>query len=160
MTKREQLLQIVAAKIVGLPAAGIARVAVDGVDGAGKTTFADELADYLASGSRQIIRASVDGFHNPRALRYRLGATSPKGFFLDSYNYAGLAANLLWPLSPHGSRRFRRAIFDHRSDRPVVAPEEYADADAILLFDGIFLHRPELRPYWDFSIFLAVNFNI
>jgi uridine kinase len=42
----------------------------------------------------------------------------------------------------------------------VVAPEEYADADAILLFDGIFLHRPELRPYWDFSIFLAVNFNI
>jgi uridine kinase len=160
MTKREQLLQIVAAKIVGLPAAGIARVAVDGVDGAGKTTFADELADYLASGSRQIIRASVDGFHNPRALRYRLGATSPKGFFLDSYNYAGLAANLLWPLSPHGSRRFRRAIFDHRSDRPVVAPEEYADADAILLFDGIFLHRPELRPYWDFSIFLAVNFNV
>jgi uridine kinase len=35
----------------------------------------------------------------------------------------------------------------------------WADADAILLFDGIFLHRPELRPYWDFSIFPVVNFN-
>jgi transposase len=52
---------------------------------------------------------------------------------LDSYNYEALAANLLRPLSPHGSRRFRRAIFDHRTDRPVVAPEEYADADAILV---------------------------
>jgi uridine kinase len=77
MTKREQLLQIIAAKIVGLPATSVARVAVDGVDGAGKTTFADELAACLASCGRQIIRASVDGFHNPRAIRYRLGAGSP-----------------------------------------------------------------------------------
>jgi uridine kinase len=61
MTNREQLLQIIAAKIVGLPASSIVRVAVDGVDGAGKTTFADELAACLTSGDRQIIRASVDG---------------------------------------------------------------------------------------------------
>jgi pantothenate kinase-related protein Tda10 len=74
MTKREQLLQIIAAKIAGLPATSVARVAVDGVDGAGKTTFADELAACLVTCGRQIIRASVDGFHNPRAIRYRISA--------------------------------------------------------------------------------------
>ena len=31
---------------------------------------------------------------------------------------------------------------------------------AILLFDGIFLHRPELRGYWDLSIFLATSFPV
>jgi uridine kinase len=28
------------------------------------------------------------------------------------------------------------------------------------VFDGIFLHRPELRRYWDFSIFLDVGFDV
>jgi uridine kinase len=41
-------------------------VAIDGVDSAGKTTFADEFAFTL-------VRASVDGFNNSRAIRYRRG---------------------------------------------------------------------------------------
>ena len=27
----------------------------------------------------------------------------------------------------------------------------------MLIFDGIFLHRPELRAYWDYSVFLEVG---
>ena len=30
----------------------------------------------------------------------------------------------------------------------------------ILVLDGIFLHRPELRAYWDYSIFLEVAFAV
>ena len=39
-------------------------------------------------------------------------------------------------------------------------PERVAPPRAILLFDGIFLHRPELLAYWDYSIFLEVRFAI
>jgi uridine kinase len=35
-----------------------------------------------------------------------------------------------------------------------------ADPDAVLVFDGIFLHRPELRDVWDLSIFLDAPFAI
>jgi uridine kinase len=35
-----------------------------------------------------------------------------------------------------------------------------AAANAILLFDGVFLLRPVLIQYWDFSIFLDVDFRI
>src|SRR5262249_39050048 len=125
----------------------VARVAIDGLDGAGKTTFADELADILRMLPRDVIRASVDGFHNPRALRYRRGRSSPEGYFEDSYNYAALKKHLLDPLSPGGSRRYRAAVFDHVTDTPVSIPEREAPASSILLFDGIFLHRPELCPY-------------
>jgi uridine kinase len=41
-------------------------------------------------------------------------------------------------------------------NRPVESPEEVAPADAILLFHGIFLHRPELIDHWDLSIFVEV----
>jgi uridine kinase len=138
----------------------IVRVAIDGVDGAGKTTFADELARVLEAMDRRVIRASVDGFHNSASIRYRRGRTSPEGFFADSYNYEQLRAALLDPLGPRGTKRYRTAVFDHRSDSPVSMPEKVADSGAILVFDGIFLHRPELRRYWDFSIFLDVGFDV
>jgi hypothetical protein len=45
-------------------------------------------------------------------------------------------------------------------DRPVVLPEEHAPERAVLLFDGIFLLRPELTDMWDFCIFVDVNFDV
>jgi uridine kinase len=52
-----------------------------------------------------VIRASVDGFHHPREIRYRLGRDSPEGFYRDSYDLDALQRELLDPLSPGGSRR-------------------------------------------------------
>ena len=46
----------------------IVRVAVDGVDGVGKTTFADKLGSVVELIGRPVTRSSVDGFHNPREL--------------------------------------------------------------------------------------------
>ena len=85
---------------------------------------------------------------------------SPEGYFADSFDYAGLGRALLEPMGPGGTRRFRRAIFDHRSDGPVEDPVEQVAPDAVLLFDGVFLLRPELRKYWDFSIFLRADFEV
>ena len=149
-----------ARRIVRLSPERVVRVAIDGVDGAGKTTFTDELADVIRTLHRPVIRASVDGFHNPRDFRYRRGRSSPEGYFEDSYNYAALKAYLLDPLGPGGSRRYRAAVFDHVTDMPVAVPEREASPSSILLFDGIFLHRPELCGYWDASIFLQVDFAV
>jgi len=160
MTLRSEILITVATQILALQSRGILRVAVDGVDAAGKTFFANELAAVLQASGRQIIRASVDGFHKPRSVRYRQGRNSPEGFYQDSYDYSKLAQYLLDPLGDGGSRRFRPAIFDHKSDSPVVVPEEVAEPNAILVFDGIFLHRKELRWRWDISIFLEVDFPV
>ena len=133
------------------------RVAVDGVDGAGKTTLADELAAAVRVRARECIRASIDGFHRPRAERYRRGRWSPLGYYRDSFDLAALQQLLLAPLGPQGSRRYRAAAFDHRADVPVHTGERVAAGDAVLLFDGVFLHRPELRPFWEASIFVRVD---
>lgn len=160
MKMRQALIRTIADKILALPTNRIIFVGIDGVDGAGKSYFARELAAFLAKSARPLISASVDSFHNPKAQRYQLGKGSPRGFFRDSYNYQQLKEVLLDPLSPGGSRRYQTAIFDHRTDTSVIVPEKEAALDSILVFDGIFLHRQELRSYWDFSIFLDVAFTI
>ena len=60
--------------------AGRSIVAVDGADGAGKTVFADTLAAVMNDLGVVAIRASIDGFHRPRAERYARGRRSPEGF--------------------------------------------------------------------------------
>jgi uridine kinase len=152
----ERLATMITAVCVDHPT----RVAIDGVDGAGKTRLADELAGSLASTGRQILRASVDGFHYPKAFRYRRGADSAEGYFLDSFDYAALKSELLDPLGPLGTRRFRSAVFDHRTDQRVDVPYECAASNAILLVDGVFLQRPELADSWDFRVWVEAPFDV
>ena len=156
---RSNFLEELASRLVSVEKPHPVRVGIDGVDGAGKTCLADELVEPVQRHGRTVIRASIDSFHNPRAVRYRLGKLSPHGYFQDSFNHEALKSCLLTPLGPGGSRRFRRAAFDYRTDSPINAPEETAPSDAILLFDGIFLHRDELVRYWDYSVFLDVRFE-
>ena len=100
---RRAMLDRVAAAVLALPAERTVRVGIDGVDGAGKTTFADELSDRLASSGRPLIRAGVDWFHHPKRVRYHRGRYSPEGHYRDSYDYAALRRLLLDPLGPGGT---------------------------------------------------------
>ena len=154
------LLNRLAAAIVAVHPLRMIRVAIDGVDGAGKTTLADALAPVVAAQGRPVIRASVDDFHHPRALRYARGRYSPDGFYLDSYDYDSFRTLLLDPLGPEGSGRYAARRFDLDHDRPFDLVMQQAQPAAALIVDGIFLHRPELRSYWNISIFLKVDFEV
>jgi uridine kinase len=136
------------------------RVAIDGVDGAGKTTLADALAPLIAAQGRPVVRASVDDFHNPQNLRYARGRYSPDGFYLDSYDYDSFRRLLLEPMSPGGSGQYAAKRFDLDNDKPFDLDPQQAGPTAALIVDGIFLHRPELRSCWDLSIFLKVDFDV
>lgn len=135
------------------------RVGIDGVDCAGKTSLADELAALLTSQGYVVIRASIDGFHNPRAVRYRQGRASPTGYYEDSFDLDSVLACLLQPLGPGGDGRYKTAVFDHEHDRRLAVPWETAVSHAILLLDGIFLHRPALTPHLDYTIFVNISFD-
>jgi uridine kinase len=70
------------------------RIGVDGVDGAGKTRFADELADVLAHRGTVTVRVRADDYLNPPAVRHRRGRRSPSGYWSDSFDYERLRAAL------------------------------------------------------------------
>ena len=62
-------------------------------------------------------------------------------------------------MSPGGSRLIRTGLFDGRAEMHIERERFNAPDNAILLFDGVFLQRPELAPYWDFVIFVQVKFE-
>ncbi len=150
----------VAEAVLALPADRIRRVAIDGVDGAGKTHFADALAAELTGRGASVIRASADGFLSPPRTRHRRGRDSAEGFYRDSYDYGRMVRLLLDPLSPGGNREYVREVYDVRREREVRRQPELAEPDAVLVVDGIFTHRNELIRFWDYSVWLEVPFSV
>jgi uridine kinase len=61
----------------------VIRIAVDGVTAAGKTTFADKLADLLGG----VARITIDDYHRPPPQNYY-----PDSFDFDAFRAAVLAA--------------------------------------------------------------------
>jgi len=160
LTDGPEFLVDLAGRIKDISLAHPVRVAIDGVGAAGKTTLADALVAPIEELGRPVIRASVDGFHRPREERYRRGPDSPEGYYHDSFDYDSVRGELLEQLGPGGSLRYRTATFDHRTDQFIYEPLQTAPANAVLLFDGIFLMRPELNDLWDFRIFLDIGFDV
>ena len=157
---RRDVLLAIAARVPAPAGADAVRVAVDGVDGSGKSVFADELAGVLLEQARPVVRASVDDFHQPRVQRYRRGRCSPNGFWLDSFDYDRLRDDLLDPLGAGGSRRYRTAVHDLVTDRHLDLPWVVGPPGIVLVLDGLFLHRDELRDLWELSVFLDVPFDV
>ena len=158
--ERSCLLRRVAGLVSTSTGEDCVRVGIDGVDCSGKTMFADELADVLKISGRRIVRISVDDFHNVSAVRYRRGRSSPEGFWLDSFNYRRLRDDVLEPLGPGGSRRYRSSAHDLASDRVLNPAHKVAPAGSVVVVDGLFLHRDELVGVWDFSVVLDVPFEV
>lgn len=146
------------------PRAGRVLVAIDGIDGSGKTTFADDLADLLRESGLTVIRISLDDYLNPQSKRYAQGRFSGKGYFEDSYDYQRFTEEVLEPLSSEGSGRYRTAGYDRQAERELSSPWQVAPDDAVVLIDGLFMHRSDWcrtsgRKLWDLSVWLEVPFD-
>lgn len=144
--------------------AGRTLVGIDGVDGAGKTTFANELAELLQECGLTVIRISMDHYLNPQSKRYAQGRASAKGYFEDSYDYERFSDEVLEPLGHAGSGRYRTAAYDLDSESEVHSPWRIAPDDAVVIIDGMFIHRDELcssrkKKVWDISVWLEVPFT-
>jgi uridine kinase len=152
--------QLVAEAILALPADRVRRVAIDGVDGAGKAHFADALSVELAAHGATVVRASANGFLAPPRTRHRRGRDSAEGYYRDSFDYGRMVRLLLDPLSPGGNREYVREVYDVRREREIRPVPQLAPQDAILVLDGIFAHRDEIVRYWDYSVWLEVPFAV
>lgn len=109
------------------------RVGIDGVDGAGKTMLGGELAQHLANLGRPCLQVSLDHFERPEMERYARGELSAEGYYLDAFDLD----------------RFRAHVLS------VTAPET-----AVLMCDGVFIHRPELVDLWDATIFVEADLDV
>ena len=131
-------------------------IAIDGIDASGKTTFAKLLHDEI----EKSYVLPIETFHYKNRFIKQQGENSPEGYYYDSFDYNAIKSSLLIPLGPKGNGKYVVAKFDFRRESMVKVPVSFAKPNSILLFDGVFLLRPELYNYWDFSIFIDVDLYI
>ncbi|MBM7775310.1 uridine kinase [Actinokineospora baliensis] len=93
----------------------------------------------------------MDDFMVPVERRYWRGRYSAEGCYFDAHDWVGVCRFLLDPMGPGGDRRVRRTV---------GGGEFTAPPDAVLLFDGVFLLRPELVARWEMSIFVSVPLEL
>lgn len=130
-------------------------IAIDGVDAAGKTSFAKDLAENLRALNKEVLVVSIDSFHQPKSYRYRLGEDSADGFFYDSYQYSYFIENCIAPLKS-GLEKIAIKCFNLENDKEEIKVTD-VESETIVIVEGIFLHRDELFQIWDYSIFLDVS---
>jgi uridine kinase len=131
---RHVVLQELGDALAAVHAPGrLTRIGIDGVDGAGKTRLAEELAEELTARRRPAVRVTLDQFEPPAPERYVRGELSPEGYYLDAFDL----------------QRFRACVLS------IGGPSEL-----VIVADGVFLHRAELADLWDVTVWVEADLEV
>lgn len=154
VTSRRDVLTSLADEILHNYGRGRTMVAVDGRGDERTGEFADSLADIFRFIGHTAFRASMRDFHNPRIAADGHGRDAPESLYRDTFDYSLFRRVLTDPYRMGGSAGFVTAGFDQQRDAPIEPKWMTGPEDAVLIVDGLFLNRPELRGLWHYSIFL------
>jgi uridine kinase len=127
-------------------------VGVDGPDATTRVPFADDLATELRALGHDTFRASLADFQQPRAQREARGVDAAVALYEHGYDYSAFRRVLLGPFRLAGATGFSTAFFDAERNVTFESRWQTGPADAILVVDGPYLLRPELRGIWNFTV--------
>lgn len=153
-TPRIELLRGLATEILHNYARGRTIVAVDGTEGSSRAAFADDLAAVLEENEHPVFRASLRYFQRSEAEQAKFGPETPERIYRHRDDYSALDRVLVGPFRMGGSTGFVTRVFDPERDAWIEPTWLTAPADAILVIDGDFILRPELRGHWLYSVLL------
>ncbi len=134
------------------------RVAINGIEGTGKTVFAGKLTDYLNSENIKAKQISIDGFHFNRGVRYKQGRDSAKGYYEDSYDEIAFVEKVLVS-SQSEIPNITKATHDLETDEYLNLKPTEIDNETVLITDGAYLFKPNYRNHWDLKIYLKTDFK-
>tara|TARA_B110000091_G_C13703786_1_gene427436 strand:- start:26 stop:754 length:729 start_codon:yes stop_codon:yes gene_type:complete len=134
------------------------RIAINGIEGTGKTVFAEKLTEYLNSKEMKAIQISIDGFHFNKEVRYKQGRNSAKGYYENSYDELAFVNKVLKSTQTE-KPNYISATHDLETDEYLnLKPIEISNK-TITITDGAYLFKPNYINYWDLKIYLKTDFE-
>lgn len=157
----EEIFALIKTHIISIQAkkAKPVRVAINGIEGTGKTVFAHKLTGFLNAGSINGIHVSIDGFHYNKEKRHRQGRDSAKGYYEDSYDENSFVEMVL-KSSQTENPNYTPATHDLETDEYLEQKSIPIHKDAVLITDGSYLFKQSYRDHWDLKIYLKTSFEI
>lgn len=135
-------------------------VGITGIDGSGKTELARELEHALKRCNQEVQTIHVDDFHNPKSVRYVPDLPEPQQYYMLSINFKRLVNEVLLPIKRYGELHTTLTVLDLHTDRWLLQRHYTVTSNTVVLLEGVFLFRPEIRPYVDLFVYLHVTEDV
>ncbi|HST48341.1 uridine kinase family protein [Jatrophihabitans sp.] len=140
----EDVLTAVLSRLPGPSAGRVSLVCIEGLGGSGKTS----LARQLAARSADITLVHGDDFYGPEERDWR--SWTPQQGYERYFDHQRVERELLRPLRAGQVARFQRYDWESNTLDGWVSVEPRG----VVLVEGVYLLRRELRGYWDFSVYV------
>ena len=130
-------------------------IGVDGLGGAGKTTLVNSLKLQLQNENYYSYVLHIDDFIHPKRIRYDSSKEEWYCYYNLQWRYDYLVKEILSPIK-------NGEIIDKQIERYNRESDEYFTQrvnlvhGSVLILEGVFLQRKELKDYLDFIIYLDV----
>jgi uridine kinase len=124
---------------------GTRLVCIEGLGGAGKSTLAGDVAAALPAAAFVV---HGDDFYGPEERDWR--SWSPREGYERYFDHGRLESQLLRPLRSGSVARFQR--YDWTSN--TLGGWVDVRPKGLVLVEGVYLLRRELRSYWDLAIYV------
>lgn len=140
-----------------LPAGRAALVALSGIDASGKGWVSVRLAEALREAGRRVAVVNVDGWLNLPHVRFD-PADPARHFYRYALRFEEMFGRLLLPLRDRRSLRLEAELVEETSNRFHRHTYDFEDVDLVLV-EGIFLLKRELRRHYDLSVWIECSFE-
>ncbi len=140
-----------------IPAWRAALVAVSGIDGCGKGFVSAQLAEALRARGLNVAVLNIDGWLNLPSVRFD-PARPAENFYRNALRFEEMFDQLVLPLRARRSIRLEADFAEETATAYRRHLYEYNNVDVILL-EGIYLLRRDLRARYDFSLWIECTFD-
>lgn len=134
-------------------------VGIDGGTGAGKTTLVQNISSSLQSAGRNVVVLHVDDFIHPRSIRYNDLYEEWYCYYNLQWRYDYLVETVLESAKNNQGINKQIELYDKETDEYALKNISIAPG-SILIIEGVFLQRDELRDYFDLMFFIDVDKRI
>lgn len=130
-------------------------VGIDGLGGAGKSTIVNSLKLQLEKENYTTYILHIDDFIHPKHIRYDSTKEEWYCYYNIQWRYDYLVEEILSPIKKGNEINKVIELYDKENDKYILQ-SLYIPHGSILILEGVFLQRKELRNYLDFVIYLDV----
>lgn len=127
-------------------------IGIDGLGGSGKTMYANKLQQQL-EGS---VILHLDDFVHKKEVRYNDNYEEWYCYYHLQWRYDYLIQKLLLPLKSGLAVNETIEVYNRETDRYMLRKIEIPVGTSVIV-EGVFLQRPELRPYFETVIYLELD---
>lgn len=130
-------------------------VGIDGLGGAGKSTIVNSLKLQLQNENYHPYILHIDDFIHQKHIRYDNSKEEGECYYNIQWRYDYLVEEILSPIKRGNKIDKLIELYDKENDTYILQPIHIPHG-SILILEGVFLQRKELKSYLDFVIYLDV----